>query len=64
MARAINPLEVAIEPTKKELVIFFIIDKSGSMSGTKIGAVNTAIREVLPVLRGIGGSDANITIAV
>jgi len=64
MARAVNPLEVAIEPTKKELVIFLIIDKSGSMSGTKIGAVNTAIREVLPVLRGIGGSDANIRIAV
>ncbi|MDR1559854.1 MAG: VWA domain-containing protein [Clostridiales bacterium] len=64
MARAINPLEVAVEPAKKELVIFFIIDRSGSMSGTKIGAVNTAIREVLPVLRGIGGSDANIKIAV
>jgi len=64
MARAVNPLEVAVEPAKKELVIFFIIDKSGSMSGTKIGAVNTAIREVLPALRGIGGSDANIKIAV
>ena len=64
MARGINPLEMAVEPTKKELVIFFIIDCSGSMSGTKIGAVNTAIREVLPVLRGIGGSDANIKIAV
>ena len=64
MARAINPLEMAVEPAKKELVIFFIIDTSGSMSGAKIGAVNTAIREVLPVLRGIGGSDANIKIAV
>jgi len=64
MARAVNPLELAVEPVKKELVIFFIIDRSGSMSGTKIGAVNTAIREVLPALRGIGGSDANIKIAV
>jgi len=64
MARAVNPLEVAVEPAKKELVIFIIIDRSGSMSGTKIGAVNTAIREVLPALRGIGGSDANIKIAV
>ena len=36
MARAVNPLEVAVEPAKKELVIFFIIDRSGSMSGTKI----------------------------
>ncbi|MDR2648193.1 MAG: VWA domain-containing protein [Clostridiales bacterium] len=64
MARAINPLEAAVEPAKKELVIFFIIDRSGSMSGTKIGAVNTAMREVLPVLRGIGGSDATIKIAI
>ena len=64
MARAINPLEMAVKPAKKELVIFFLIDTSGSMSGTKIGAVNTAIREVLPVLRGVGGSDANIKIAV
>jgi len=64
MARAINPLEVAVEPAKKELVVFFIIDRSGSMSGTKIVAVNTAIREVLPVLRGVGGSDANIKVTV
>jgi len=64
MAQAVNPLELAVEPAKKELVIFFIIDRSGSMSGTKIGAVNTAIREVLPVLRGVGGSDANLKVAV
>lgn len=48
---------------KREMVLFFFIDVSGSMSGTKIGAVNTAIREVLPELRGIGGSDAVIRIA-
>ena len=37
---------------KREMVLFFIIDKSGSMAGTKIGAVNTAIREVIPELKG------------
>lgn len=31
---------------KREMVLFFVIDTSGSMYGTKIGAVNTAIREV------------------
>ena len=51
-------------PAKKEMVLFFVIDRSGSMSGTKMGAVNTAIREVLPELKGIGGSDAIIKIAV
>jgi uncharacterized protein YegL len=49
---------------KKKLVLFFLIDVSGSMAGTKIGAVNTAIEEVIPELRGIGGSDAEIEIAV
>jgi uncharacterized protein YegL len=33
------------------------------MMGTKIGAVNTAIREVLPELQGIGGSDVDLKIA-
>jgi uncharacterized protein YegL len=48
---------------KRQMVLFFIIDTSGSMAGTKIGAVNTAIREVLPELKGIGGSDVDIKIA-
>ena len=48
---------------KRQMVLFFIVDTSGSMEGTKIGAVNTAIREVLPELRGIGGSDVDLKIA-
>ena len=48
---------------KREMVLFFVIDTSGSMYGTKIGAVNTAIREVIPELRTAGGSDAEIKIA-
>jgi len=48
---------------KREMVLFFLIDTSGSMQGTKIGAVNTAIREALPELRSAGGSDAAIKIA-
>jgi uncharacterized protein YegL len=45
------------------MVLFFLIDSSGSMEGTKIGAVNTAIREVLPELKGIGGSDVDLKVA-
>jgi len=48
---------------KREMVLFFIIDKSGSMTGDKIGAVNTAIREVIPELKGIGGADVDLKIA-
>jgi len=48
---------------KRQMVLFFIVDTSGSMEGTKIGAVNTAIREVLPELNGIGGSDVDLKIA-
>lgn len=45
------------------MVLFFLIDTSGSMQGTKIGAVNTAIREVLPELQDVGGSDIDLKVA-
>lgn len=48
---------------KRQMVLFFIVDTSGSMAGTKMGAVNTAIKEVLPELKGIGGSDVDLKIA-
>jgi uncharacterized protein YegL len=48
---------------KRQMVLLFIVDTSGSMMGTKIGTVNTAIREVLPELKGIGGSDVDLKIA-
>jgi uncharacterized protein YegL len=52
------------EIVKREMVLFFLIDQSGSMAGTKIGSVNTAIREVIPELKSVGGSDAKIKVAV
>ena len=48
---------------KRQMVLFFVIDTSGSMEGTKIGAVNTAIREVLPELKDAGGSDIDLKVA-
>ena len=53
-----------VEIVKREMVLFLLIDQSGSMYGTKIGTVNTAIREAIPELRDVGGSDASIKIAV
>lgn len=58
-----NMFDMAGEIVKREMVMFFLIDCSGSMYGTKIGAVNTAVREALPEMRTVGGSDAAIKIA-
>lgn len=47
------------------MTLFFLIDTSGSMSGNKIGAVNDAIVNVLPMLEDISSSnpDAEIKVA-
>ena len=50
--------------TRRQLVLFFLIDTSTSMAGSKISSVNTAIREVIPDLRDIGGADVEMKIAV
>lgn len=49
--------------TKKQMVLFFIICTSSSMQGTKIGAVNTAIRELLPELKDTAGVDVDLKVA-
>ena len=56
----------AVSIPRRTMVLFFLVDTSGSMSGDKIGAVNTAIREVLPEINDISSenADAQIKIAV
>jgi uncharacterized protein YegL len=49
---------------RKTMVLFFLIDTSGSMEGSKIGAVNAAIAEVIPELRDISRSNADALIKV
>jgi uncharacterized protein YegL len=49
---------------RRQMVLFMLIDASGSMYGEKIGIVNNTIREVLPELCGIGGADVDLKIAV
>ena len=48
---------------RRQMVLFFIVDTSGSMTGTKIGAVNNAIREAIPEFKDAGGSDVDLKIA-
>ncbi len=59
-----NPFDDAEEIAKKSMVLFFLIDCSGSMGGSKIGTVNSVMEELIPEIKGIGGADADIKIAV
>ena len=51
------------EIVKRQMVLFFIVDTSGSMMGTKITSVNEAIRNVLPDLQDAGGADIDLKVA-
>jgi uncharacterized protein YegL len=46
------------------MVLFFMIDASGSMDGSKIGAVNTAIEEVIPAVKEVSDDNADAQIKV
>lgn len=51
---------------RKTMVLYFIVDTSGSMAGEKIGALNSAVEEVVPELSALSASnaDAQVKIAV
>jgi len=49
---------------RKTMVLFFLIDTSGSMSGSKIGAVNAAIEEAIPELKDISANNADAQIKI
>lgn len=54
------------EVPRRVMVLFFIVDTSGSMKvGGKIDSVNTAVREILPIISSLSAqnSDAQIKIA-
>lgn len=49
---------------RRTMILFFLIDTSNSMSGTKIGEVNDAIEGVLPEIREISSSNSDALIKV
>ncbi len=53
-----------VEVPRRTMVLFFVVDCSGSMSGSKIGTVNTAIEEVIPELKDISESNADAQIKI
>ena len=58
-------LDETVSVPRRTMTIFFLIDTSGSMEGNKIGAVNDAIENVVPMIGEISDSnpDAEIKIA-
>lgn len=58
-----DPL-AAMTVSKKSLVIFFLIDVSGSMRGKKIGELNTVMEELIPEIRRVGEADTDVKVAV
>ena len=61
-----NIYDDVVEVARRTMTLFFVVDTSGSMDGTKIGTLNQAIEDVIPEIRDISESnaDAEIKIAV
>ena len=59
-------LDETVEVPRRTMTLFFLLDVSGSMEGQKIGAVNDAVVNVLPIIKDISETnpDAEIKIAV
>jgi uncharacterized protein YegL len=53
-----------VEIPRRTMTLFFLIDSSGSMAGSKIGTVNGAIEEVLPMLQELSEENADAQIKV
>lgn len=58
--------EGAVQVARRTMTLFFLVDTSGSMEGSKIGTLNSAIEEVIPEICKISdeNADAAIKIAV
>lgn len=53
-----------VEVPRRTMVLFFVVDTSGSMRGAKIGTVNSAIEEIVPEIRDISETNADAQIKV
>lgn len=59
----IDPLET-MPPAKKSMVIFFLVDTSKSMEGSKLESLNKVMQDILPELIGVGEAGTDVKIAV
>lgn len=49
---------------KRTMILFFLVDRSGSMQGTKIGSVNRAIEDITPEIRALSDDNADASIKI
>ena len=54
----------SVEVARRTMVLFFVVDCSGSMTGAKIGTVNSAIEEIVPELRDTSENNADAQIKI
>ena len=59
-----NIYDGAVEVSRRTMTLFFVVDASGSMDGTKMGTLNAAIEEVIPEIRKISGENADAAIKI
>lgn len=59
-------LEEITPSPRKVMTLFYLVDTSGSMSGTRIGTVNSAMEECIPMLQEVAqaNDDAEIKVAI
>jgi uncharacterized protein YegL len=61
------PLLEEITPSpRKVMTLFYLVDTSGSMAGSRIGTVNAAMEECIPLLKEVAqaNDDAEIKVAI
>ena len=59
-------LEEITPSPRKVMTLFYLVDTSGSMSGTRIGTVNSEMEECIPMLQEVAqaNDDAEIKVAI
>ena len=53
-----------IKKPRRTMVLFFVIDTSSSMAGSKIGSVNTAIQEVVPGVKEVANQNTQAEVKI
>lgn len=57
-------IDEQVSVARRTMVLFFVIDKSGSMAGAKIQAVNDSISNIIPIIKDISDSNADAEIKI
>jgi uncharacterized protein YegL len=64
--RKMSLLEEITPSPRKVMTLFYLVDTSGSMGGSRIGTVNAAMEECIPLLKEVAAAndDAEIKVAI